>query len=275
MRVSAPSPAFLRSFLAFLLVLIALPALSQSASVQAFHLVNGKSGWLQAGNRLFWTDTLGSQWTEITPAVASAPGIGGTFFRPDGAGVALLTSADAATFTIALTPGNISMASGDHGSLNINVASATTFADVLNLGCAGLPTDATCTFSQPTITVANGVAQSLSVEVDTGNPLGSGATARNTRPNSISNGEACALPVGAILAILLFFNRRRLNKINPKLALFTLLLLLGSGATLLTGCGTSLNVNHTVAGSYTFQIIATGQKTGVTQTANVHLTVTQ
>jgi len=108
MRVSAPSPSFLRSFLAFLLVLIALPALSQSASVQAFHLVNGKSGWLLAGNRLFWTDTLGSQWAEITPTAASAPSISGTFFRPDGVGLALLTSADAATFTIARTP--------DHGA---------------------------------------------------------------------------------------------------------------------------------------------------------------
>jgi len=108
MRVAARFPSFLRSSLAFVLFLIALPAFSQSASVQAFHLVNGKSGWLQANNRLFWTDTLGTQWTEITPAVASAPAIDGIFFRPDGAGVALLTSADAATFTIALTP--------DHGA---------------------------------------------------------------------------------------------------------------------------------------------------------------
>lgn len=108
MRVPAPLPSFLRSFLAFVLFLIALPALSQAASVQAFQLVNGKSGWLQAGNRLFWTNTLGSQWAEITPAAASAPNIGGIFFRPDGTGLALLTSTDATTFTIARTP--------DHGA---------------------------------------------------------------------------------------------------------------------------------------------------------------
>jgi uncharacterized protein YggE len=65
-----------------------------------------------------------------------------------------------------------------------------------------------------------------------------------------------------------------LRRINPKLALFMLLVLLGAGSTVLSGCASDLNTHHTPAGSYTFQIVATGNKTGVTQTATVQLKVT-
>ncbi len=177
-------------------------------------------------------------------------------------------------FTINLTPSSLSMASGSHGSLNINITTASTFTDTLALGCAGLPAYATCTFSTNQIPVANGVAKSLSVEVDTGNPLGAGATA-SLRPTSSSSAYSCALPAGALLALLLGLNRRKLRKLNPKVVLFALVVLLGVGSSVLTGCGTDLNVQHTSAGSYTFQIVASGNKTGVTQTATVQLTVTQ
>jgi sugar lactone lactonase YvrE len=175
-------------------------------------------------------------------------------------------------FTISLTPSSLSIASGAHASLNVNIASAATFTDTLALGCAGLPVDATCTFSKNQLPVSGGVAQSVSVEVDTGDPLGAGPTAQ-LKPTGLSNIYAATLPAGAILALALFFNRRRL-KINPKLALFSLILLLGIGSSVLSGCGSDLNVNHTPAGSYTFQIVATGNKTSVTSTATVQLTVT-
>jgi sugar lactone lactonase YvrE len=175
-------------------------------------------------------------------------------------------------FTINLTPSSLSMASGSHSSLNISITSAATFTDTLAIGCAGLPVDATCTFSTNQIPVAGGVAKSLSVEVDTGDPLGAGPSASLKRATS-STASSCALPAGALLALLLGVHRRRLRRLNPKVALFALILLLGACSSALTGCGSDLNVQHTPAGSYTFQIVASGNKTGVTQTATVQLTV--
>jgi hypothetical protein len=166
------------------------------------------------------------------------------------------------------------MTAGSHAPMNINIVSATTFTDTLDLGCAGLPIDATCTFSTNEIPVAGGITKSLSVQVDTGNPLGAGPTA-SLKPTAASTAYSCALPAGALLALLLGLNRRKLRKLNPKFALFALIVLLGVGSSVLTGCGSDLNVNHTPAGTYTFQIVATGDKTGVTQTATVQLTVTQ
>jgi hypothetical protein len=52
--------------------------------------------------------------------------------------------------------------------------------------------------------------------------------------------------------------------------------MLGAGSATLSGCGaTNFTQNHTPAGSYTFQIVASGNKTGVTQTAIAQMTVTQ
>jgi peptidoglycan/LPS O-acetylase OafA/YrhL len=144
----------------------------------------------------------------------------------------------------------------------------------LAIGCAGLPAYATCTFSTNQVPLAGGVPQSLSVMVDTGDPLGSGATA-SLKARGSSAAYSCALPAGLFLALLLGLNRRRLRKLNPKVALFALILLLGIGSSALSGCGSDLNVKKTVPGSYSFQIVASGNSTGVTQTAIAQLTVTQ
>jgi hypothetical protein len=179
-------------------------------------------------------------------------------------------------FIISLTPPNMKMTSGSHASIGINIATAVTFNDTLVLGCAGLPVDATCTFSTPQVSVSNGASPSISVMVDTGDPLGAGAEAKLEPSDGFSTAYACALPLGAFFALLIGCNRRRLSKINPKLALFLLLLMLGAGSAALSGCATgNFTQNHTPAGSYTFQIVASGNKTGVTQTAIAQMTVTQ
>jgi sugar lactone lactonase YvrE len=199
---------------------------------------------------------------------------GDSLYAPSVSAPTTITVGPTIEFTINLTPSNVSMTAGSHAPMNINIVSATTFTDTLDLGCAGLPIDATCTFSTNEIPVAGGITKSLSVQVDTGNPLGAGPTA-SLKPTAASTAYSCALPAGALLALLLGLNRRKLRKLNPKFALFALIVLLGVGSSVLTGCGSDLNVNHTPAGTYTFQIVATGDKTGVTQTATVQLTVTQ
>ena len=177
-------------------------------------------------------------------------------------------------FTIHLTPDALTIKSGDRGSLKIDIASAPSFSDTLAMGCAGLPTDATCTFSLPQVPVTGGASPSLSVIVDTGDPLGAGATARNHSDSRAAGLYACAMPLGALFALLLGFNRRRLRAISPRLALLVLILLMGAGSAALSGCGTSIHTNHTAPANYTFQVVASGNKTGVTQTTTVQLTVT-
>jgi hypothetical protein len=66
-------------------------------------LVANRSGWLLANNRLFWTDSLGVEWTEITPALQPDSSLGGAFFSSDGKGWALQSTSNGATLTLAHT----------------------------------------------------------------------------------------------------------------------------------------------------------------------------
>ena len=61
-------------------------------------------------------------------------------------------------------------------------------------------------------------------------------------------------------------NRRRLG------ALLSMIVLLFGGLGL-SGCGNSLNVSSTPAGTYKIRVLATGNTTRLTQTANVSLQV--
>ena len=201
---------------------------------------------------------------------------GDTLYAPSISPPQTITVGPTVEFTVSLTPANLSMASGAHGSLTINISTAASFTDTLSLGCAGLPVYATCTFSQDQIATSGGASHQLTVTVDTGDPLGAGPTARLQAPRTggISAMYACALPAGALMALLLGLNRRRIMR-HRKLVLLSLLLLAGVGSTVLTGCASSFNQQETVAGNYTFQIVGTGSKTGATQTATVQLTVTK
>jgi len=168
-----------------------------------------------------------------------------------------------------VTPSTVSMASGDHTTLSINIVTAPTFTDTLAIGCAGLPPSATCTFSTNDIKVVGGGTASLTMVLDTGNPLGAGATA-SLAERAPSTALACMLPGGALLA-LLFCRTRRFRKQLSALAMLLVLFTVG----MLSGCGNSLNVKDTPPGSYTILVIGTGATSGVTQSGTIALTVTQ
>ena len=200
---------------------------------------------------------------------------GDSLYAPSDSAAVSIVVGPTVEYTIALTPASLSMASGSRATLQVDIATAKTFSDTLALGCAGLPEYATCTFSTNEFHVGAGVSQTVSVTVDTGAPLGSGTSARNVLTGGMADMYACALPLGALLAALIGFNRRRLGRLNLRLALTAIALLLGAGSTMLSGCASNLNVGKTAAGSYSFKIIASGNKTGVTQTAITQLTVTK
>ena len=141
------------------------------------------------------------------------------------------------------------------------------FSDTLQMGCTGLPASATCTFSQDLVKVSSGTGQTITVVVDTGNPLGAGASA-SLFPAHPATALSCMLPGGILLGLLLLRGRRRLTALAALIACA----MLGAG---LSGCASSLQVNDTPAGSYTFRIVGTGTNSGVAQSATVAMTVTQ
>ena len=160
-------------------------------------------------------------------------------------------------FTLTATPAAMTLQAGQHGDVKLALASNPNFHDTLALGCAGLPAYATCTFSTDRMAVTPGLPQTLTVTVDTGNPLGAGA--------------AAALPLGGLL-VLVFRRKRRSSPWLRGLALAVIAAAAGLGA---TGCATQFAQSTTPAGSYGFQIVGTGVTTGTTQTATVQLTVTK
>lgn len=157
-------------------------------------------------------------------------------------------------FTLTPTPPTISLSSGAHTDVKLALASNPAFKDTLSFGCAGLPQFATCQFSATSLALTPGLPQALTVTVETGNPLGAGALA--------------ALPLGSLLCFAL----RRRRKYLQHLALAAILATIALST---SGCATQFAQSTTPAGEYNFQIVGTGQTTGATQSATVHLTVSK
>jgi sugar lactone lactonase YvrE len=176
-----------------------------------------------------------------------------------------ITSGAATQFTLALSPTAMSMASKQHGTATLTITSIKSFSDTLALGCLGLPYAATCTFSTTKTNLAANETQTVQLTVDTGNPLGSGATA------AAGFGSGRMLLLTLPLTLLLSFGLWRKRRKAPVLLLITFAVGLVISA---TGCA-GLTTNGTPAGTYTFYVTGTGQRTGASQSQAVTLTVTQ
>jgi len=180
-----------------------------------------------------------------------------------------ISGGQATQFTMQLNPATLTMPSGQHNTVTLTIASVQSFADTLQLGCLGLPTAATCTFSSDTTALAANGSATVQLTIDTGNPLGADEQASAVKTKS--NTMLCFLPVGLLAGIALFRKRRR----SLQTLLGLLLLIVTITATLgTTGCA-GLTVNSTPGGTYTFKVTANGQKTGATQNQTMTLIVTQ
>jgi hypothetical protein len=148
----------------------------------------------------------------------------------------------------------------------VTLTSLQGFSDTLQLGCLGLPFAATCTFSTPqTKLAANGTA-TVQLIIDTGDPLGAGATASLDKRSS-SGVLLCLLP--CLLGIG-FGVRRRKFKLGSSLLLVCMVAMTLFAA----GCS-GLHVNGTPPGTYSFKVTASGVGSGATESQTVTLTVTQ
>lgn len=181
-------------------------------------------------------------------------------------------SGAASQFSLTLSDTSLSVPRAQHVAVTITAKSVNGFNDTLKLGCVGLPYAATCTFTSngsinTNMTLpANGNA-TLSLMIDTGNPLGSGSqgSGGNLALRRTTGAVLCLLP-----ACLLLCGKHRRRRIWP-----VLLVLFAAAASIgATGCG-GLSINSTPAGTYTFQVTAVGQGTGASQSQAVTLVVGQ
>ena len=185
----------------------------------------------------------------------------------------LVTIGPAPDFEIAATPPTFTLVSKQHMILTLTITSMKDFTDTLLLGCLGLPQAATCNFSSDQMLLGAGNAQSVTLTVDTGDPLLAGTQAKNESAPSLKSTAsklvmACFLPGGLLLGLL----GTRLRRIKGFSGLVMLLLLAGL-STVVIGCGT-VNSIGTPAGTYQFRVSATG-KTGIQETLPITMTVTQ
>jgi sugar lactone lactonase YvrE len=179
-----------------------------------------------------------------------------------------ITSSPATQFTLAIAPPNMTLVTKNHGVTTITITSVKGFTDTMQFGCLGLPFAATCTFSSPQIKLDPTATATVTLTVDTGNPLGAGAQTSSLRSTSFST-LMCFIPTALFSGILLWRKRRSMPLLTALALLFAIAATLGS-----TGCA-GLEQAGTPPGAYTFQVTAHGQGTGASASQTMTLTVTQ
>ena len=180
--------------------------------------------------------------------------------------VTSITGGTATQFAMVLSPAAMTMVTKQHGVSTLTVTSTGSFTDTMEFGCLGLPFAATCTFSKSTDVLQAKGSVNVQVTVDTGNPLGAGATAERRMLGS--NALMCLLPAG----LLLGFGLRR----RGKRRFATLALAMTAAVMTLSAMGCAgLQESSTPAGAYSFKVTASGKTTGITQSQVMTLTVTQ
>jgi sugar lactone lactonase YvrE len=170
-------------------------------------------------------------------------------------------------FSLQATPTTWQMQSKQHLAINVKLTSVRNFTDTFALGCSGLPQDATCNFSQDKTNLLSGGSQSVTLTVDTGDPLLGGTQAHNDGVPEKKIIFACLLP-GSLAFGFLAFRLRRVRWAGGLLLIVVLAM-----TSMLSGCG-SIQNSGTAPGTYNFLVTATGQ-TGVQQFVTMTMTITK
>jgi Bacterial Ig-like domain (group 3)/FG-GAP-like repeat/FG-GAP repeat len=184
-------------------------------------------------------------------------------------GVNVAITALSPNFTLALpTPATLSLAQGATGTATILLTGNATFSGAVTLACSGAPTEATCSVSPGTITLAAGQSALASVVVAT--------TAKNNTFSAHNAVDGFVQVAGGTVfaAGLLFFwpgsRRKRITRVWVLTLVFA-----GTAATFsMTGCGGSGNkYPGTPVGNATLTVTATSGS--IKQSQTFTLTITQ
>jgi hypothetical protein len=200
------------------------------------------------------------------PTTVVASYAGDSVFSGSDSAVEPITVGQPTQFSMQLSQIIVQLQSGQNSGIDLTITSLNQFADTLSLGCLGLPTAATCTFTKDQVNLQSNAAERIHLVIDTGSPLTSGSVARN-QSREPSPALACFLPGGLFLGLLGWLTRRRRSS-------FGLLLLLSFAVSMLgiSGCG-GLKQSATPAGTYTARITASGNGSGVTQSIDLTIVV--
>jgi hypothetical protein len=173
-----------------------------------------------------------------------------------------ITQPGAPSFTIAVTPNPVTLGVGNGAVLTVTVAPLNGFSQGVNLGCANLPTEATCSFANPAIAAGGG---STTLILDTAAPHSCGST----QPyfNSASGMTPFALPALAGLFMIFVPGKRRWLRA-------LLAVVVAAGAVQIVGCGNCTDLGTRPA-TYTIQITGSAASgPAATQSQPVTLNVT-
>jgi YVTN family beta-propeller protein len=146
-----------------------------------------------------------------------------------------ITSGD---FTLTAKPVSLTIISGKSGTVALTVAAVSGFQGTVNLSCANLPSNVSCSFQSQALTLNTASSQSTVLTL--------GATLNTQSENSIApkpGAKLLAFPAACLVpgwgtGILLMLRRRRLSRSMKSLAA---LLMLSIPAIGLAGCGVTFN----------------------------------
>jgi sugar lactone lactonase YvrE len=171
-------------------------------------------------------------------------------------------------FTAAASKTGWSMPTNTNQTITITVKSMGGYSDQIDLGCANLPYEMTCTFSQPSVTLAADGTQTATVTIDTSSPLNAGGVAANkSTPTGIY--FAGVFP-GALWWLLA--GRRKRKRGTAFLAAIAAVGLLPM--MLFSGCS-GISMTSASPGQYTLQVTATGVHSQITHTIDLSVDVTK
>jgi hypothetical protein len=190
---------------------------------------------------------------------------GDSNFNQNKSSAAVVTVTNLApAFTMAATPGTVSVSAGAQAVATLTLTANATFSGNIALTCSGLPTGAACVVNPSQVTLAAGGTTQASIFI------GTTTTASSRAPHSFPlSGYAGGLSLAGLLCC---FARRRFPRAVPFL-LAGFVLALGTAG--LSGCGGGGSGIKTAAkGSYTVTVTATPSgSTASAQTTTIAVTV--
>lgn len=244
---------------------------TSSSTILPEGTVNFLSGTTQLGSATLnasgvatYTGTLPPGANSITAAYAASAG-----FAASTSPSVLVTEPD---FALSTNQNSLTLDSGGNGSISLTLTPEGGYQDAATMSCSSTLAGLSCAFS-PTTYTFNGSSTALSGTVTI---MSSSTTAMLSPIPSQPRGSTasiflCCLPAGAVL-LLGELDRKRFGRDTAFRRLLLVLLLLATAAGF-TACGGSSGGSGQQSVTGTVTITATGSTGGVTQTAQIAVTV--
>lgn len=174
-------------------------------------------------------------------------------------------------FTLAATPPKLTISPTQNASVTLTITPVNGFKDTVGLGCASLPPGMTCTFSSLTVALDGANAKTITLTIDTNNPLLGGATATNTPRGNARFALASILwPFGLLSGFVLWHFRKCAALVRNAL----LILVFAVTAALVNGCG-GIGKSSAVPGTYAIQVVGVGINSNISQYVPLTVVVTK